>query len=139
MMNQVDEFKEVRAKIALQQMIDGVSGEKRKQTDQAVLYAARREEAKVSRIAEETVVVNDQLNQKLKTTVGEAEIAKLISGKSISAKTRAVVAKELGGAIDVLWAQKEEIAGSNPTGSNKFEQNIATASFQGNSDWYSER
>jgi hypothetical protein len=128
MMNQIDELQQVRAQIAMQQMLEGVSKEEREKTGEAVQRAARQEEAKIGKVAEETVAVNDQLNQKLKTTVGEAEIAKLTSGKPVSAKTRASVAKELNGAIDVLRAKKEEIAGGASAGSNKFEQNIATAS-----------
>jgi hypothetical protein len=128
MMSQVDEFKQLRAQIAAQQMINGVPREERKRTDEAIMRTAQREEANVSRVAEETIAVNDQLNQKLKSTIGEGEITKLTSGKPVSAKTRASIAKEVSGAIDDIQAKKEEIAGNSSTGSNEFEQSIIAAS-----------
>jgi hypothetical protein len=128
MMGQIDELQQVRARIAEQQMIDCIPQEERKRTDEAVQRTAQQEETKVKSVVEETVAVNDQLNQKLKSTVGEAEIAKLTSGKPVSAKTRASVAREISGAIGALQAKKDEVARSSSAGSGKFEQSITAAS-----------
>jgi hypothetical protein len=128
MMAQVDELQQVRARIRLEQMAANAPKEEIERTDEAVQRTTQQEETKVKSVAEETVAVNDQLNQKLKSTVGEAEIAKLTSGKPVSAKTRASVAREISGAIGALQAKKEEVARSSSAGSGKFEQSITAAS-----------